>query len=262
MFLVISFLCLGIITYIFQGDNEFEYSRKTSIMTLSLIALSAILDLLFRFVPTEISKLVLVPVILIFILTQVIFMVIVNKIEQQRRKADEQIISQIFECLKPVLPPKLELDFKDLPFEYVIKNNQLTSVTMNIDAMERFTGNKPSQVTYALNKYFPYVKWVVELDFPAQRCDFISEPLPPDIAKWPGSDMRNSSWIPIGVNGKSELGWNLKGGRSDLGASSFSPDLPTLDIPSAPQLICVGATGGGKAIWTGQVVNVQVRSAL
>ena len=102
---------------------------------------------------------------------------------------------------------------------------------------------------------------------------------------WPGTDYRPADWIPLGVSGMGEVGWNL-GNPKDLGHSSYINKFPmgdsleksqnanhkpkdgfklpngswiagTVESPSAPQAMTIGSSGGGKSVSLNQLVLVR-----
>ena len=109
------------------------------------------------------------------------------------------------------------------------------------------------------NKYLPDYEWVPEFDYAARECAFVGTPLPPHVARYPGSWLRPAEFIPIGLTGLGELAWvinSFKGEGRSLYVYEDGKKAKTVDSPSAPQALVVGGTGGGKAIYVDQEIDV------
>jgi hypothetical protein len=183
---------------------------------------------------------------------------IVNKIREKQIKEEHEQIALIFESLSKILGKTKEIDFNNLPFTYETNKDKINKIVIDMKDPDKFPDAVVTSSVFSLNKFFPYYQWISSVDFPKRECIFIGQQLPPDIAMWPGSDLRPAGWIPLGVAGNGEAGWNLSN-PDDIGCSSYIRDgkkVGTVKSSSAPQGLCVGSTGGGKSIWVEQEVQI------
>lgn len=158
-----------------------------------------------------------------------------------------------------------DIDFNDVPFalEEDPKTGNINKITIDMSIPGgRFNENTITLAQYSVNKFFPELQWTSIVDHPKRELTFKGLPKPPDIAKYPGSDYRPTGWIPLGLSGAGEVGWNIADPKKDqMGTSSYIDDeghVPNaVDMPSAPQCLTLGSTGGGKSIWVGQKVQVK-----
>ena len=84
---------------------------------------------------------------------------------------------------------------------------------------------------------------------------------PPTMARWPGSWLRHFRFMPLGLSGKGEIAYQPDSvpkneyGRSHFMDESGKPLEADRSLPTQPQVLCCGATGGGKAIWVEQEIK-------
>ena len=186
-------------------------------------------------------------------------LIIINTNREKMIKRKHDQIINVYQALSDILG-KAEIVFENMPFtieedKKLKKINKITIDTSNQNI--RANENTITLATYSMNKFFPDYEWMSKQNHQQRELQFIGLPKPPKIAKYPGSDYRPTGWIPLGVSGLGEVGWNLANPK-DLGISSFIGEdgniAGTVEMPSAPQALCVGSTGGGKAVWVEQEI--------
>lgn len=259
MYILLYFLILGLVTYIINKTNNVDSSdeflkweRQDLLIIGGGFLVALILQIIDLFMPIPIL------VMPIFALALVILIFYVNKNREKHIQEYKKQIEQIFEACSNLITAK-EIDYNELPFKIVKDEkvkDQIAEIHLTMENPNKFNDGNCTNVTFTLNRYFPYYQWKYETDFPSQITKFIGEPIPPMMAKWPGSDFRPPEYIPIGLGGGGEVGLDL--GAKDFGESSYvDEDGVTpgrISIPRAPQYLAVGSTGGGKAVWIKQEI--------
>lgn len=187
--------------------------------------------------------------------------------EESIKKKHDQILN-IYQSLSDIFGriDIEDVDYEDTPFKYETdkKTNNVNKIIIDTSQQNgKINDNTVTLAQYNINKFFPECQWTSELDHPNRTLTFIGLPKPPDLAKWMGSDYRPAGWIPLGLSGAGEIGWNLSNPKSkELGVSSYIDEEghnpKYVDMPSAPQCLTLGSTGGGKSIWCGQIVEIKV----
>lgn len=189
--------------------------------------------------------------------------IIINAHREKIIKDRKDNIIQVYEACSDILGKvnKEEIDFDNTPFqlEKDEKTDKINKIVFDTTHDGKFNDNTITLCQYSLNKFFPNFQWTSVVDYPKREVSFYGLPKPPDIADFPGSDYRPTGWIPLGVSGQGEIGWNLSGPK-DIGTSSFldkdNKVVGSVDLPSAPQALTVGSTGGGKSVWVEQEVEI------
>lgn len=194
-------------------------------------------------------------------------LIIVNKHREDFLKNKQDQIIKTFQALADIFGKvKIEdIDFSNVPFEIEedkkLKQINQIKIDTSIDGI-RVNDNTVTLAQYSLNKFFPELQWISKVNYSQRELIFKGLPKPPDIAKFPGSDYRPTGWIPLGLSGEGEVGWNLSNPKSEeMGSSSYISEngkaVNTVKIPSAPQALCLGSTGGGKSIYVEQVIDIK-----
>jgi hypothetical protein len=157
-----------------------------------------------------------------------------------------------------------DINFANTPFKWEEdkKIHVVNSIVIDTSVPGlKINDNSIIYAQYSLNKYFPELQWTSEHDAPNRQLIYKGLPKPPSIANFPGSDYRPAGWIPLGLGGGNvEICWNLADTKETGFSSYISEDgeqAETLKLPSAPQCLTLGSTGGGKAIWVNQMVDVK-----
>lgn len=255
-FFVIIALMQFITNKILNISNEntvsYSYSKRDSLIIIGMLTLAIILQ--FIPIPDNIYwfGILIYSVLVLFVM---IILAAIKKIIITKQREELQ---QIYDVLEPVLPKNAELDMNNPPFRLGYEKNQVNRIVIDINP-NTFKETVAVNLCLSLNKYLPNYEWVNEFDFAARECAFVGTPLPPHIAKYKGSWLRPTEFIPIGLSGLGEVSWNINSIKNEGRSNYIYEDgkiAKTVDTPSAPQALCVGSTGGGKSIVLNQEVEV------
>lgn len=265
---IIFILVMSVSLYIANkkmNTTESEIKNgKDGLIYLSIFAVSLLVDLITAKMNINIP-IIVYPIVAI---VEVIISIMINAKREAAIKNKHAMIKQIIQCLAPVRKGKAmdedidkHLEDQDLGFDVKFnKKGDLEEIKCEIDDPTKWTDDIITRIVFNLNKFIPTKQWVSHADFPKLECTFEGTKLPPNIAKYPGSFLRPNNYIPIGVNGEGELGWNLGAKKSEIGDSLFVYDdgtpANTIIPAKAPQALVGGSTGGGKAIFVKQEVEV------
>lgn len=239
------------------SDEVLEFEFKDSVAIFILFILSILINKFIKIFSLQKYSLYILLFSALFFTCSLII-INTNREKMIKRKHDQ--IINVYQALSDILG-KVEVTFENMPFiieedKKLKKINKIIIDTSNQNI--RANENTITLSTYSMNKFFPDYEWMSKQNHQKRELQFIGLPKPPDIAKYPGSDYRPTGWIPLGVSGLGEVGWNLANPK-DLGISSFIDETgkPIGDVvmPSAPQALVVGSTGGGKAIWIEQEIK-------
>lgn len=272
-----------------NNDNSQEslvFEKQDSLIIFGIFLFSILFD-------TVINKVINLPVVPIFIggvaVYFLIFIVLNARREVIIKNRQDQII-KIYEALKDIFGSvdREDIDFGDIPFTFEIDKATKTVNYIKIDTSQDGIKSDENSITYAqytINKFFTDFQWINTFSMQERELVFKGLPRPPRIAMWPGTDYRPADWIPLGVSGMGEVGWNL-GNPKDLGHSSYVNQFPmgdsleksqnanhkpkdgfklpngswiagTVESPSAPQAMCVGTSGGGKSVMINQCIIIK-----
>lgn len=245
MYVLIYLIVLGVSTYLTNKTNEVESSdeflqwSKQDIATIGgVLALGIILEAIGKTLPIVLLGVYFVVCMLAF--------VAVNKSREKTIQQFKEHVNQIYEATAKLTNIKKEdLSYSDLPFKLEQEDGRISQIIVKMTEPSKFTDGNCINAVYSLNRFFPYCSWKYVVDFPKQECYFIGQKLPPEIANWPGDNLRGSVYIPLGVAGDGEVGWPLANSKKKWGESSFVFDdgekAGTVDLPSAPQCLTVGS---------------------
>lgn len=241
-------------------ENLLEFDKKDSLIIFFCLLTSFAVNYIAKFVDKKTENIInywLVIFISSFIYTMIL--VIVNMSREKSIQRKQEQICKIYQALSDILG-KVErenIDFTKTPFTYSETDGTVSKII--IDTSNSDIKCNEATVTlaqYSINKFFPELQWLSKIDYPKRTLEFNGLPKPPYVAYFPGSDYRPASFIPLGLSGEGEICWNM-GGPKDIGHSSFINEktneiVDSVDMPSAPQCLTLGSTGGGKSIWIGQ----------
>lgn len=268
MIIFLFFMILLISVQITNKKNEaqnsaevLDFGRKDSLFIIMFLALAIIINMVRGYLPKY--NIVMVVYSGVFLMT----MVILNKSREVKIKKKQQDIISVFEALSEIFGrvDVSNIDFENIPFEieYDSKTGIVSNIVIDMSIEGgRFNENSIISAQYDINKRMPQFQWLSNADFPKRKLEFKGLQKPPTIAMYPGSDYRPTGWIPLGLSGEGEIGWNLSN-PEDKGSSSYILDngaIPkTVKLPSAPQALTLGSTGGGKSIYTDQRIDIRKR---
>ena len=240
-----------------SDDNSvgYVYSKQNSVLLVSTFLIGIVLQLL----PIKETDFywIIVGIYAFSILTIMIILATIKKVIITKQREELQ---QVFDVLEPVLPKNTELDMNNPPFKLGYEKTKINKITIVINP-NTFKETVATNLCLSLNKFLPNYEWVNEFDFAARECSFVGTPLPPRVAKYKGSWLRPTEFIPLGLSGLGEVSWTINSVK-ETGRSNYVYEdgkiAKTVDTPSAPQALCVGSTGGGKSIYVNQTVEVQI----
>lgn len=290
--LIVSYLIALVATTVMinkkNNDNSQEslvFEKNDSIIILLLLLSALFVDIIVsKFV--KLSWQIFVVGLIFYFFA---FIVLNARREIIIKNRQDQII-KIYEALKDIFGKvnREDIDFGNVPFKFEIDKATKTVNYIKIDTSQDGLKSDESSITYAqltINKFFTQFQWINTFSLQERELIFKGLPKPPRIAMWPGTDYRPADWIPLGVSGMGEIGWNL-GDPKDLGHSSYVNKFPmgdsleksrspkhepkdgfklpngswvagTVETPSAPQSMTVGSSGGGKSIVKDQKVIIK-----
>ena len=190
-----------------------------------------------------------------------IVMIILGTIKRIVVIKQREEIKSIFEVLEPVIPNEFKVknketgefemkDVNNMPFKLSYEGSKVNRITIKINP-NTFKETVAVNLCLSLNKYLPNYEWVNEFDFAARECAFVGTPLPPRVAKYNGSWLRPTEFIPIGLSGLGEVSWNINSIKNEGRSNYIYEDgkiAKTVDTPSAPQALCVGSPLGLNTI--------------
>lgn len=191
--------------------------------------------------------------------------VIINKHREDFIKKRNENIIQIYQSMQSILGhfDIKSIDFSKVPFEFEEDKKTGSINKIIIDTVSpdvKINDDNALMSQQNLGKFFPEMQWTYEHNTKERRLSFLGLPTPPSLVYWPGSDYRPSGFIPLGLTGKGETGWSLEIRGKDLGVSQFVNEDGNVAgnhiLPSAPQTLCLGSTGGGKSIYINQIISI------
>ena len=263
MFIFIFFIIVLVTQYLtnkalnISSDNSISYTyskRDAGILALFLIG-SIIAQ---KFVPR--GKIFWIGC-GVYATALLITMIILATIKSIIIRKQREEVKSIFEVLEPVIPNEFKVKDKETgefklkdpnkyPFKLEYEGTKVNKIIIKINP-NTFKEPVAVNLCLSLNKYLPNYEWVNEFDFAARECAFVGTPLPPRVAKYNGSWLRPTEFIPIGLSGLGEVSWNLNSIK-DEGRSNYvyedGKTAKTVDTPSAPQALCVGSPLGLNTI--------------
>ena len=244
------------------NDEILEFQRSDSLIILACMLSTIPLDWIFKHLLP--SFYLVGSLISAGFLLMILIIVNIHR-EALIKKKHDQIVNT-FQALADVLGrvDVEDIDFNQVPFtlEEDPKTGNINKITIDMSIPGRFNDNTITLAQYSVNKFFPELQWTSIVDHPKRELTFKGLPKPPAIAKFPGSDYRPTGWIPLGLSGAGEVGWNIADPKKDqMGTSSYIDDEghtpEAVTMPSAPQCLTLGSTGGGKSIWVGQKIQIK-----
>lgn len=257
MYVLIYFLSVSLSQYISNitmdvtTDNEenFNYSRQDSLLLIGLFIVAIILQ--------AVNNLIInyaVWVMLTYLLVSVSITLTLTTLRKQRIEKTREEITQIYEILHNLVDKKGKgVDFNNVPFTLEHKYNTINKIDVIVDPIT-FDDKYLPEYLNQLNNFLSTYTWNYELHLEERKISFVGYDKPPTVARWKGSWLRPTRFFSLGITGKGEFGWLPdKVDKKRLGKSQFLDEmgnpLPAdMELPSAPQGLICGATGGGKSV--------------
>jgi|GEM_PF-5967919 len=225
-----------------ENSISYTYSRRDGLIIFGFIVIGILLQVFVKF--TGKTFWIILAIYAFLILMTMIVLATMKKVIVEKQKED---MKKVFDVLAPALPKNAEFDMNTLPFRLSYDGTKINRITMDIINPTTFKEDLAINICLSLNKYLPDYEWVPEFDYASRECSFVGTPLPPHVAKYPGSWLRPSELIPIGLTGLGEIGWVINSykneGRS-LYVYADGKRAKTVDSPSAPQALTVGGPLG------------------
>ena len=234
-----------------ENKVGYSYTKRDSLILIGFLGVGIILQLIQHFFTLKTPTLLILlasyggALILTMIILATIKKVIVEKQNEEREK--------IFEVIKPTLGLKKGEDefdpnkWEEYNIELGYEKNQVNRITIKVNP-DRFKLEQAATLCMTLNLYLPNYEWLPEPDLPARKCSFVGAPLPPHIAKYPGSWLRPAEFVPIGLSGLGEVSWNLNSIKNEGRSLYFYEDgkiAQTVETSSAPQASTVPCRASG-----------------
>lgn len=229
-----------------ENKISYSYSKRDGLIIFGFGVVGVIMQLLLKVEGK--TFLIIDGIYAAAILFTMIVLAAMKKVVVEKQKLDMQ---KVFDVLGPALPKNAEFDINTLPFKLDYEDNKINRITMNIINPTTFKEDLAISICLSLNKYLPDYEWVPEFDYAARECAFVGTPLPPHVARYPGSWLRPAEFIPIGLTGLGELAWvinSFKGEGRSLYVYEDGKKAKTVDSPSAPQALVVGGPLGLNTI--------------
>ena len=242
-------------------DEVLEFEKSDSMIIFGCLISSIIFQFILPKIPIiQQHKFVVAAV---FFGVYLCTLIIVNINREHKIQQKHEQIQKVFQSLIDIfgaIQPE-DIDFGNVPFKFDEdpKLHVINSIIIDTTVPGlKINDNSIIYAQYSLNKYFPEFQWTGNHDAPHRQLIYKGLPKPPKLAKWMGSDYRPSGWIPVGLaGGNKEVCLNIAD-QKDYGMSSYvnedGVEAGTLEMPSAPQVMVLGSTGGGKSIFIDQEI--------
>lgn len=268
MFILIYFIVVAVSQFAtnkllkIDDDNEasYSYSKRDSIILVILLAVGIVLQILLPkidFLSKHYWWICLAYLVCSLIIMLIFITIKKSKIEKQREE-----IQQVYEILQKMVDKKNEgLDFNNVPFSMGYKYGKINKIDVVVEPTS-FDEKILNVILQQLNAFLPTFTWTYELHLEERYMTFIGNDKPPTMARWPGSWLRPLKAFPMGISGNGEICWQPDSvNKKSLGRSLYldekgNPIKEDLSLSKAPQGLVAGGTGGGKAIWVEQEIDV------
>lgn len=257
MYVLIYFLAVSLSQYISNltmnvtTDNEenFNYSTSDSLLLVGMLLVAVILQILNSLFISYAMWIMLV-----YLVTCMGITLTMTALRKQRIEKTREEITQIYEILHSLVDKKGKgVDFNNVPFTLEHKYNTINRIDVTVDPVS-FDDKYLPEYLNQLNNFLSTYTWNYELHLEERKVSFIGYDKPPTVARWKGNWLRPTRFFSLGITGKGEFGWLPdKVDKKRLGKSQFLDEmgnpLPAdMELPTAPQGLVCGATGGGKSV--------------
>lgn len=257
MYVLIYFLSVSLSQYISNitmdvttgNEENFNYSRQDSLLLIGLFIVAIILQ--------AVNNLIInyaIWVMLTYLLISVSITLTLTTLRKQRIEKTRAEITQIYEILHNLVDKKGKgVDFNNVPFTLEHKYNTINKIDVTVDPIT-FDDKYLPEYLNQLNNFLSTYTWNYELHLEERLVSFVGYDKPPTVARWQGNWLRPTRFFTLGITGKGEIAWMPdKVDKKKLGKSQFLDEMgnpiPTdLELPTAPQGLVCGATGGGKSV--------------
>lgn len=212
MFIVIFFITVAMSQYIankmlnIDNDNKDSYifERKESLIIFIILLVGIILQLLSKI---SIFNKLFWPLSGIYLCSSLITMMLVMSKKKARIEQVRVEITQIYEILQKLVDKKNEgLNFNKVPFELSYKYGYVQQIKVAVEPTT-FDDKILSMLLQQLNSFLPKFEWNYEPHLEERYILLVGSDKPPNLARWPGSWLRHFRYMPIGISGDGEVGW-------------------------------------------------------
>ena len=267
MFILAFILVISIVSYIsnktldIDSDSEDSYSQtKTSTLFYIIVFIIGlglqILSTKIKFIETYYWY-----ILALYVLSSIIISFVLSQIKKQTIEKKREELLNIYQIVKPLADKKgTELDFNNVPFELDYKYGNVNKITIQVEPTT-FKEATCSALLNQLNAFLPTFTWNYKLRLEERCVDFIGYDKPPEMARWPGAWLRDSRYMPVGIDGFGEVAWQVdsvpknKMGRSLYLDNKGNPINADTSVPSQPQSLICGLTGGGKSVTIQNIIQ-------
>lgn len=246
-----------------ENDGEsmvFEF--KDSLIILGVFLFSFLLNFIFKNFLPHIYLLAAG----ISILPDFIIVSLVNTHRERSIQKRHEMIDDVYKALADIMGhvDTQDIDYSNVPFQWKYSDKKQSIEEIIIDTSAeglRIDDNTITTSTYSLNKFLGTFQWLGSENPQERELTFRGLPKAPDIAKFPGSDYHSSTYYPIGVSGKGEVGWYKTKDPKGIGFSNYRNEdgiqVDSEKMATSPQMLVGGSTGGGKAVWVDQLIEIK-----
>lgn len=274
MILLIAFIAVGGAVYLSNPGNPSLASsaagKIVKIVLAAWIGLGVILNILSGVIPAISSYLTLgftaASVIMMIITSVVIKTQIINMKEEVKDIYPSMSVLMKVNGIRNI--DEFESFFNESSDNIVIEkdhNKKISKVTVIIKSIENLSEPMVSKTVDMFEKFYsqPEKKWSGSVKFKERKVEFKIERSIPGLASYPGVDFRAPGYIEVGISGIGAACWNI-GAEGEIGMSSYfykdGEQAKTVKVGSAPHCLVVGSSGGGKSIYTSQLVTIISRN--
>lgn len=260
MFIIAFILTISIVDYISnrtmgidtESDDSYSQTKQSTLFYIIVFLIGLVLQLLSSKI--EFLEKYYWYALIAYILASIIIAFILSQVKKSAIEKKREELLNIYQIVKPLVDKKgTELDFNNVPFELDYKYKNVNKITINVEPTT-FKEAQCAALLQQLNAFLPTFTWNYKLRLEERQVDFIGFDKPPTLARWPGAWLRDSRYMPVGIDGIGEVAWQLdsisknKMGRSQFLDEKGKPIGTDTSIPSQPQGLVCGGTGGGKSV--------------
>lgn len=271
MFILIFFLVMSISGFATNkilgisddSQDAYEYTKKDSIVIACLFLLSIILQISVGMI--DILNKYFWYLVLGYGIAVLLTMILLSQMRKLAIQKKREELDNVFQIIRPLITSAkdAEIDYNNPGFELEYKHGNINKINVGVEPTKFSSGVDKvlTPIVAQLNAFLPTYTWNYESHLEERYLTLIGYDKPPTMARWPGSWLRHFRFMPLGLSGKGEIAYQPDSvpkneyGRSHFMDESGKPLEADRSLPTQPQVLCCGATGGGKAIWVEQEIK-------
>ena len=275
MFLLIFFLVMSISQYInnwmMQIDDSSEdayyYGQRDSRYIALTFLLSIVLEVITRVNIPAIKPFIqnyLGYITLGYGLTVLLLMILLSGLRKQDILKKREELLNVFQIVRPLITSAkdAEIDYNNPGFELEYKYGNVNKINVPVEPTKFSSGVDKvlTPIVAQLNAFLPTYSWNYESHLEERYLTLVGSDKPPELARWPGSWLRHFRFMPVGISGKGEVAYQPDSvPKKEYGRSLYLNEkgdpIPTdTSLPTQPQALVCGATGGGKSVMIQNVI--------